>query len=316
MGERLATVGQDFALRARHWREATLIMPADAVTQWFGAGLGRYPALYDRRNLNGDQPGSFRYPTDAGNRYLRLVAPRHARGYGEVLRHLQHVAVRPATRYRLAFDMRRQGAASRLKLALCERWLLYPQNCVTPLLPLTPADRQWRRLVLHFDSGALGVGSAGLPGAPVQLSMAVDANAGMIDIDNISLAALADGAELVRNGSFAAGQDGWFFSSDRDHLPWHIKNLYVHTYVEQGWTGLGALALLLGYVAARLVRRAWRGRPGAAVLLAALVGMLLVGCFDSIVDVPRLTLLVLLLVMSACLRPARIRTPVQPDHQA
>jgi hypothetical protein len=41
------------------------------------------------------------------------------------------------------------------------------------------------------------------------------------------------------------------------------------------------------------------------VLLAAFTGLLLVGCFDSIVDVPRLTLLMLLLVQCACLQPQR-----------
>ena len=299
MGERLATVGQDVALRARHWREAVLIMPADAATQWFGAGLGRYPALYYRSNLNGDLPGSFSYADAAGapdgGRYLHLNAPHHARGYGEVVRHLQHVALAPHTRYRLAFEVRRHGDASRFVLALCERWLLYPQNCVTPKLPPVPADGRWHPVAVQLDSASLT--------APVQLSVAMDSDAGAIDIDNLSLLSLHDGSQAVRNGSFDAGQDGWFFSSDRDHLPWHIKNLYIHTYVEQGWTGLAALLVLLGYVAVRLARRAWRGRPGAAVQLAALTGLLLVGCFDSITDVPRLTLLALLLVMGACLRP-------------
>lgn len=314
MGERLATVGQDVGLRARHWREAVLIMPVDAATQWFGAGLGRYPALYYRSNLNGDLPGSFSYRATAdapdGGRYLRLIAPHHARGYGEVLRHLQHVTLAPGTRYRLSFEMRRHDEASRLALALCERWLLYPQNCLAPALPLVPADGRWHPVAVQLDSGMLGAtDGARMLATPVQLSVAMDSDAGAIDIDNISLLPLAGGSQVVRNGSFDAGQDGWFFSSDRDHLPWHIKNLYLHAYVEQGWTGIGALLLLLGYVAMRLARRAWQGRPGAAVLLAALTGLLLVGCFDSVIDVPRLTLLALLLVMSACLQP------VQQAHQ-
>jgi hypothetical protein len=309
MEERLATVSQDYAVRMRHWQEAVAMMAQDPKTRLLGAGLGCYPATYFWHNLGGDMPGSFRYLQDPdGNRYLRLLAPRHAIGYGEMLRHLQMVAVDTGRRYRLAFSVRRHGEGSLLQLALCERWLLYPRNCITPALPPIPDDGDWHNVALMIDSGSLG-GMAGLPPTPVQLSLAADSERGAIDIDNLSLRPLAAGRELLRNGDFSAGQDGWFFSSDREHLPWHIKNLYVHTYFEQGWAGLAALALLLGYLTQRLLRRGWRGDQGATVLLAAITGMLLVGCFDSVFDVPRLSLLFVLLAMCACMQPLQ-RAPL------
>ena len=90
--------------------------------------------------------------------------------------------------------------------------------------------------------------------------------------------------------------DFWFFTSDRDHLPWHAKNLFVHTYVEQGALGLGVLLLALATAFVRLLRQPTRLQTHAATLLAALVGVTTVGLVDSLLDMPRITLFLTLLL--------------------
>ena len=51
--------------------------------------------------------------------------------------------------------------------------------------------------------------------------------------------------ELLGNGDFQHGNDRWFFTSDRHHLPWHAKNLWLHVYFEQGVLGLLIFSALL-----------------------------------------------------------------------
>jgi len=311
MGERLSTVAGDWSLRTRHWREALAMMTPDVSTSLFGMGLGRYPDTYFWHSDSGEMPGSFRYVSEPGNVYLRLLAPHHALGFGEVLRNLQNVALEPQRRYRLTLDVRRESPSAQLWLGICQRWLLYPENCRDPRLQLAPADGAWHHYSADIDSGELGRRD-GLLRAPTQLELSSSGDNTQLDVDNVSLRDLGSGVELVRNGSFSDGQDGWFFSSDRDHLPWHIKNFYVNSYFEQGWAGSVALGLLLLYTVGQLAGRAWLGQTGPAVCLAALTGALVVGMFDSLFDVPKLTLLFFLLIVVALLRPTAPAAP--PRH--
>jgi hypothetical protein len=321
MGERMSTVAQDWELRTRHWSEAVRMMQGDWATTLFGAGLGSYPRTYYWGNTVGLRPGSFRYETDVvGNNYLRLAAPVHPRGYSEVLRHIQHVRLAPDTNYRIALDIKRSDPKAVVWMAVCERWLLYPQTCVSPALPMGAADDRWQHYEITFYSAGMGqrqgwLGRLPGVGAPVQLELASGDQGGVVDIDNLSLRARDGGPELLRNGDFSEGQAGWFFTSDRDHLPWHIKNFYVHTYFEQGWLGAVAMALLLLYAAGRMAGSAWHGRVDAAVFLAALTGALLVGGFDSLFDVPKVQLLFLLVLTAGLMRPRR-RVPPKAHMKA
>ena len=109
----------------------------------------------------------------------------------------------------------------------------------------------------------------------------------------------------MRNGGFSKANDYWFFSSDRNHFPWHIKNFFVNTYFEMGVLGTLSLGLLLLYGAGQLALRGMLGELPASVALAAMVGFFMVGMFDSLFDVPRLTLVFFLVLLGALLMPAR-----------
>jgi O-antigen ligase len=119
-----------------------------------------------------------------------------------------------------------------------------------------------------------------------------------IDLDDIELTD-AQLRPLVANGGFEDGGARWFFSSDRDHLPWHAKNLFVHAFVEQGVLGAVAMLLILAGALLRLVRRPTRLQAHAPTLLAALVGLATVGMVDSLLDMPRITVFLLLLAWLA-----------------
>jgi UDP-N-acetylmuramyl pentapeptide phosphotransferase/UDP-N-acetylglucosamine-1-phosphate transferase len=72
---------------------------------------------------------------------------------------------------------------------------------------------------------------------------------------------------------------------------------------DQGWIGLTLFGLLtfLGLLAS--LRQARHGNRLALAVLAGLLGFLLVGLFDSLLDVPRLALLYFLVLFSALLKP-------------
>jgi hypothetical protein len=320
LGSRFATTGDDIQVRLQHWSEAVRMMDDGWQASLVGMGLGRYPDTYFWRNAHGETPPRLSWETEGNNQFLRLVSGTYPAGYGETLRALQMVALVPGTRYRLSFDLRRAAQQAALDARVCERWLLYPQNCLTRALPAAPADGAWHHYELELP---LHAGARGLvrPTTQLELSNGGVGASSSLDVDNVSLQALDSGAELVRNGSFSHGNAGWFFSSDRNHMPWHVKNFAVNLFFEQGWLGCAAFALLLLYVAADLVLRALHGETMAAVYLAAVSGMMVVGLFDSLVDVPRLTLLLLLVMSCAALRPAaplkrRRRTRAAPQAAA
>ena len=132
--------------------------------------------------------------------------------------------------------------------------------------------------------------------------MAIESSGTSVVIDNVSLIG-PDGRELLVNGNFAESMDRWFTTSDRFHLPWHIKNLGLNLLFDQGIIGLLLFALLCCDAFFRLITGVARGHPFAPFLAAALAGFLLVGLFDSLLDVPRLAFLSYLLLMASLALP-------------
>jgi hypothetical protein len=160
-------------------------------------------------------------------------------------------------------------------------------------------DGQWQQHQLRFNSGEVGEDAADRPAwlrRPVQLSFYNPAAGGMVAIDNVSLTD-AEGRNLIANGDFSAGGDHWFFKAG-DHLPWHIKNLWAHLLFEHGWVGLVAFNLLLATALWQMGGRAWRGDVPALVMFSALAGLLTVGVVDSLLDAPRLALLLVFLTLA------------------
>jgi O-antigen ligase len=78
--------------------------------------------------------------------------------------------------------------------------------------------------------------------------------------------------------------------SERIHLPWHIKNMAFNVLFDQGAVGLLLFVLLVGGTLWRLTAGHARRHPMAPFLTASLVGFLVVGAFDSLLDVPRVAL--------------------------
>jgi hypothetical protein len=285
---RFASVGNDWSTRMQHWQNTLAMMNADAGFP--GMGLGTFPTTYYWRNPRRELPPSYQFVDQSSNRHLRLSAGYYAAGYGELLRMQQSLRLQPHHQYLLGIDVWNGGPPGFLHINVCQRQLLYPQNCAAVPLRRIAASDTWQRYLYPINSGVLGS-----DGLPLKLEIAAEGQHAVLDVDNISLRTVPDGHELLRNGSFSDANNYWFFSSDRNHLPWHAKNLMLNLYFEMGWLGITAYALLLFSAAAVLLRR--RDFP----LLAALAAFQIVGLFDSLLDVPRITLLSTLLLCAAAL---------------
>ncbi|WP_377158259.1 hypothetical protein ACFJIX_05300 [Roseateles sp. UC29_93] len=96
---------------------------------------------------------------------------------------------------------------------------------------------------------------------------------------------------LLRNGDFNEGLARWFFTSDRNHMPFHMKSLPAHVLFEQGLFGLALWTSLLVTVLVRLSFGAGRHHPLAPAVVGGLAGFVIVGLFDSLIDAPRIAFL-------------------------
>ena len=97
--------------------------------------------------------------------------------------------------------------------------------------------------------------------------------------------------ELLKNGDFKQGLRHWLEGSERLHAPWHAQNIGLQLLFEQGLVGLVLGASLLALALGRLLIGSARDHPLAPALAAGLIGFVIYGQFESLIDVPRLALL-------------------------
>jgi hypothetical protein len=294
MGGRFSASSDDLDYRVAHWRNGIERMNG---SDWlFGKGLGRFPATSLLELATSARQGTYRMTRDASGAFMKLTAPNvHYLAFYELFRMSQAVAIRPHTHY-VATIVARMGEGAGLHVEACERHLLYVGACVSADLgaqPSTTPGGTWREYDYAFDSGTLG-DSVWWAHRPVVFALAAGSVA---DVRSIRLTG-PDGVDLIENGNFRDRRTHWFSSSDRFHLPWHIKNLALDVLFDQGALGLAAFALLVGGALLRTsVGRAHR-HPDAPFVAAAILGYLLVGVSDSLLDVPRGALLFYLVVLA------------------
>lgn len=304
MGDRLADATRDVDDRRGHWSRALALM--DGPADWaFGQGLGRYWALQSLSGRAEDQTGDYRLvPTEGGGWSLVLTSGKHVLGWGQIFRVSQRVAEPapgPAT-LRLAL---RTPQAVELHAAVCEKHLLYNGSCLIVNRGVQAADGAWQRLELPMTGGRLDAGSWLAP-RWIVFAIGLGSPGARVEVDDLGVVDAA-GRELLVNGGFDDGMARWFFTSDHHHMPWHLKSLAVHLLFEQGLLGLAAGMLVLGAALWRTTLGAARAHPLAPPLAAALLGLLVVGLVDSVLDMPRVAGLAWWLAAVALALPAGAR---------
>ena len=281
---RLSTIRADASTRTAHWRDALDIL-SQAGNPVLGAGSGTFPAAFYWYSSAPTRPATYAFVKEGGNVFLRL-------GGGETLYFEQVVPVQPEHDYRLLLDVRTSAKSAALTIPVCEKALLYSFTCAWNTLRFSGGNGQWQHREIRVRTDRFGPPGSLLQ-RPVKLSMFNQDRTTLIDVDNVALFD-ESGRDLVRNGDFSKGMQGWFFSTD-SHLAWHAKNLFVHVLFEQGWLGLSAFVAVLVVAGLTLLRRAGRDAM-ALTLILSLSSFLIVGLIDSLIDEPRLDFLFFLLL--------------------
>ena len=291
MTQRFSDASRDLDGRIEHWQSVIALVSTPRAIL-LGQGIGRFVEESFHHNNRHELPGVFTLLDDDG-RYLRLSAARYVAGYGEVIRFGQRIVGTAA--YPLTFTALVRSAAPQGQLILqaCDKWLLYPTDC--NVSALTKISTTWQ------------VRSVEIPGPraadrwswlrPREFSLATyDTNAASdIDVTALRLSD-AEGNSLLANGDFTAGLMHWSYTSDRYHLPWHAKNMWLHVYFEQGLCGVVLYCLLLLSALVGLIRKLAHGNQQAPLFIAAIVGICAVGLFDSLLDFTRIACLIFLLL--------------------
>jgi hypothetical protein len=307
MAERFSTGNGDLNTRLDHWKlgMGMLQTPAD---WWLGKGQGRFPANYFLIGDLKEHPGDYRLLHESDDNYLRLTGGLHVIGWGELLRVSQRVS-EPRGPVKVTASVRAANHVG-VHFEICEKHLLYNLGCLLGDAAVKPTAGQWQTVHAALQGNGVSRGAWYAPKLLV-FSMAMATGGGTADIKDLELTD-ADGHPLVANGDFSDGMAHWFFSSDRYHLPWHIKNMFLHVLFDQGIVGLALWTMLVGGTLLRLIGGAAKKHPLAPALTASLLGFLTVGLFDSLLDVPRLAMLFYFVVLVGM----TIRTAPPPNNLA
>lgn len=302
VGERFSTLDQDLEHRFEHWSSGAALV-GNERERWLGIGVGRFPGAYFWNVPKGQYPGTLSIIDQDDERFLRIGGARHMQGFGELLRLSQRVPSDIQGPVLIRFSARAEGAVS-VGFEICSKWLLYEDGC-TLASTQVGGGSEWRTYEAVLPAKKLWQGPFYAPALAV-FSMS-SAGRGSLDVRDVSVFDTVKG-ELVANGRFEDGAAHWFFTSDRHHLPWHAKNLYLHMWVEQGWLGLAALALGFGLALIRAVVRPSRNPLLLCGIAGALSGLMIVGIADSLLDMARLSvMLFVMFYLSLALK----RTPMQ-----
>ncbi|MBK7793963.1 MAG: hypothetical protein IPJ62_16725 [Betaproteobacteria bacterium] len=203
--------------------------------------------------------------------------------WGDLFRFAQRVPPERGN-YSLSFDLR---AATDIEVhaEICEKHLLYNENCAVASRLVKTGAPGWHRAQIELDGQKLSGGAWYAPRLAF-FSIAVASSGRNAEFDNLRLVG-SDGVDVFANGAFDEGTERWFFTSDRYHLPWHIKNLFINVLFEQGAVGLAVFGALLLAFFWRVCLGSAKAHPLAPSLAGAIAGFVVVGLFDSLLDVPR-----------------------------
>jgi hypothetical protein len=294
MKDRFSTSEADFAGRIRHWNEGLAYL--DGGTDWaFGKGFGTFPisSLFSARDSM--FPGAYQIVTQSGAKHLVLSGSRFMSDRNEWLRVSQRVAAVNGT-YRVTFDARADRQV-RFHLEVCEQHLLYWFGCAIKEQGVGAKPGQWQTFEVELDGRELTGGRWYAPRLAF-FSMAVASLGQRVEVDNVRLVGPA-GRDLLINGDFSGDMARWFVISERVHLPWHIKNIFLNVLFDQGAIGLVLLVALLIGALWRLVAGQAREHPLAPFTTAAICAFVVVGLFDSLLDVPRIAFVFYFAVLMA-----------------
>jgi hypothetical protein len=298
MQARFADSANDLQTRWDNWRAGLAVRDTGTFTTLFGMGLGTYQrVMFTRSPIN--RPSDLALNRDGQGAYVSLYIETPF-FLGQKITLPDHVPLH------LTLLARPASGPTRLDVLLCDKLLLYSDNCHAANLPL-PESHRWNRLQTPIDTTNLGATALfGLLRRPVELSLSAPPGHA-IDIRDISL---TDNAEhpLLANGDFTRGLDHWIFTDD-SHVAWRMLNQYLMLFFETGLVGLAAFIALAILALTGAARAARGGCAASAPVAGAIAGFLVSGLSDNLLEAPRLATLFFLVCCCGLIQ--RTATPEQ-----
>jgi len=292
MQSRLDAISQDVDVRASHWRSTMELMSEGWRTTLLGMGIGRFPETYQVLSQAGNRPAVHQFLNDGRNGFLRIH-------HGAPLYVEQIVDVAPQADYVVRMRIRTDAPLATVHALLCDRTYLGGFGCQSVTAEIKEANGRWLSFEAALNSRTVGANRM----RTTKLSLENAQPGTTVDIDDVALLDAA-GVNHLRNADFEHGADLWYYSSPYNHSPWHMVSVWLEVIFSQGWIGLLTFSAMLVVATRHLARLAAGGDRFSAALLASLIGLFAVGAFDSLLDSPRIILLLGLFIGAAIARGA------------
>ena len=297
MADRLASSDVDLVGRVQHWRSGLSLLKTPSA--WAtGLGMGRFPAHYSREVEDGQYPGQASWHTDESQRAHVLLSSGLESGRRvDVFALTQRVELADASRVRLRLRATSMQS-SNLLVSLCERHLLYDFSCQRRWVTVQPAantDSGWIEVHMGADIFKKRQGAARLREVVLALSPAQPRQT--IRIDGVELWG-STGPQQLLNADFSKGLQHWLPMAKGQFQPWHVDNLYLDVLIERGLLGMLVCIAWVLYALTCLGPRLLRADSTAWVLTASVLGISTLGVVISVTEVPRVSLILMILLWS------------------
>jgi uncharacterized integral membrane protein len=290
---RMDTATKDLDTRLTHWKNVIDSSQWSLNNVFLGNGLGSFPINYVTSQPDSVRRiGSFTVVSEGIHNTLMLAA-------GDDLAFGQRLAIIPNTDYKIDLQLKSESIAKQttLLLSLCERNLLiferWAVKCETKRVKIKPSS-QVQLVSTAINSNSIG-SKLGISRLPTVLILRYTRGTEPLEIQSIKL--LDPNLEsAVRNHNFAQGTDHWFFYHDFEHLPWHIKNIYLSIYYQLGVLGSLLFLILLLFAVKNLLTVNDDSKALNSTIASIILGYLAFGVFGDPLDSARASSLFFMLL--------------------
>jgi hypothetical protein len=314
MSNRLEDSPSDFSNRMDHWRNGISLLKTPR--EWAsGLGSGRFAAAYATASPQQSFSGSLAWSentkaplpserthgepshrTEHLSGMAVLKGPEHHPHLGGLYSLTQRIRLNSDGHYSIRIAAR-TNKVSRLWIRVCEKHLLYDGNCQSAVVQVVPSVHRWVVISSRLRGPILDSGAWWAPKQAV-LSMGVLTVQSRVELEQVQLID-PHGRDVLRNGDFSDQLSHWFPLAQRFFVPWHSDSLLIELLVERGLFGTLVFCTLLAAAARSLSVRRETNHTLITAIIASIVGVLSVGLVSSVMDVPRVSFLVLFILFAA-----------------
>jgi len=282
----------DAGTRFSHWTASYQLMNDGIISKFCGMGLGSFPRVNFEKVEESRQTGFYEYINEYGNGILRLYGGSDM----EIGQRLLSSKINPDSAHRIIVVARAQTLPKNISIRICSRNLMHAADCKYFSPKLVAQEYGWGFYAIPIEKGVLKPYSWYSKWPKVLLVRNKTKNT-VLDISEIRLEN-DKGQQLLENNAFEFGGQRWFSYNEFEHLPWHIKSMYLDLIFEQGYLGLVVFLLMVGAAFINLFKKLFKGEFYSLTWITAMSGFLIVGITGTLVDVPRIMFLFYMLLLS------------------